>query len=356
MNIKIAENIRALRKEHKMTQEQLAETFGVTIGAVSKWESGASIPDISIIVEMADYFETSVDVLLGYDWRRGNLGRSIDSIRSLRNQKRFSEAIAVADKSLQKYPNSFELTHACATLYNLAGIEIGTKKYHQKALALWERSLELINQNTDDGISERTIKEAMANAYICLKKPDKALEILKVDNAGGINNCMIGMILALEKKEPDEALPYLSDALVEHVMRTMHLAAAYANCYGQKDDPDAAAVLEWAFGVVDGLRIPGRISNLDKDCVMLLASLAAVVAEAGDFALAEAYLVRARDAAKLFDASQDNSFANMKFQHSTTPMVAFDDFGSSAMGGIESLLKKQDDNSEKLLEIWERVK
>lgn len=41
MKINISENIRRLRKEWRLTQEQLAEAFGVTVGAVSKWESGA---------------------------------------------------------------------------------------------------------------------------------------------------------------------------------------------------------------------------------------------------------------------------------------------------------------------------
>ncbi len=42
MVIKIGENIRKYRKELSLTQEQLAEAVGVTIGAVSKWESGVS--------------------------------------------------------------------------------------------------------------------------------------------------------------------------------------------------------------------------------------------------------------------------------------------------------------------------
>lgn len=43
MEGKLAENIRALRKEKMMTQEQLAECLDVTVGAVSKWESGVSL-------------------------------------------------------------------------------------------------------------------------------------------------------------------------------------------------------------------------------------------------------------------------------------------------------------------------
>ena len=67
MEIKLAENIRRFRKERSLTQEQLSEVLGVTAGAVYKWEAGLSIPDIELIVEMADFFDTSVDVQLGYE-------------------------------------------------------------------------------------------------------------------------------------------------------------------------------------------------------------------------------------------------------------------------------------------------
>ena len=48
-----------------MTQEQLAEAMGVSASAVYKWESNQSTPEIHLILEMADLFHTSTDVLLG---------------------------------------------------------------------------------------------------------------------------------------------------------------------------------------------------------------------------------------------------------------------------------------------------
>ena len=66
MEMKLAENIRLFRKQRSLTQEQLSEVLGVTVGAVHKWEAGLSIPDLRLIMEMADFFDTSVDVLLGY--------------------------------------------------------------------------------------------------------------------------------------------------------------------------------------------------------------------------------------------------------------------------------------------------
>nr|MCR4556847.1 helix-turn-helix domain-containing protein [Saccharofermentans sp.] len=54
MQIKLSENIRSLRKEHKLTQEQLADALGVTVGAVYKWETGLSMPEIRLLMELAD--------------------------------------------------------------------------------------------------------------------------------------------------------------------------------------------------------------------------------------------------------------------------------------------------------------
>ena len=51
MDLKLAENIRTLRKDRKLTQEQLAEVLGVTTGAVYKWESGLSIPELPMLME-----------------------------------------------------------------------------------------------------------------------------------------------------------------------------------------------------------------------------------------------------------------------------------------------------------------
>lgn len=59
MKSRLAENIKTFRKERKMTQEQLAEAMGVTVGAVYKWESQQSNPDLNLIIELADLFEVS---------------------------------------------------------------------------------------------------------------------------------------------------------------------------------------------------------------------------------------------------------------------------------------------------------
>ncbi len=53
------------RKKKGLTQEQLAETMGISAVAISKWERGVCLPELSMVCQMADYFQISVDELLG---------------------------------------------------------------------------------------------------------------------------------------------------------------------------------------------------------------------------------------------------------------------------------------------------
>lgn len=55
--IKIGIFLKELRKEKKLTQEQLAEKLNVSGRTVSRWETGSNMPDIGMLVEMADFFD-----------------------------------------------------------------------------------------------------------------------------------------------------------------------------------------------------------------------------------------------------------------------------------------------------------
>ncbi len=87
MKIKLAENIRQFRKDRALTQEQLAEVLGVTTGAVYKWEAQLSNPELNLIMEMADFFDTSVDVLLGYEMKDNRLSACIERLKTYRHNK-----------------------------------------------------------------------------------------------------------------------------------------------------------------------------------------------------------------------------------------------------------------------------
>jgi len=66
-NEKVGAYIMILRKARKYTQQKLADKLGVSHQAVSNWERGESMPDISILPKLAELLGTSVDNILSAD-------------------------------------------------------------------------------------------------------------------------------------------------------------------------------------------------------------------------------------------------------------------------------------------------
>ena len=60
----LAENLKALRKAKGLSQEELADRVGVSRQAVSKWESGQSMPDLDKVILLSEYFSVTTDYLL----------------------------------------------------------------------------------------------------------------------------------------------------------------------------------------------------------------------------------------------------------------------------------------------------
>ncbi|AEE97710.1 helix-turn-helix domain-containing protein [Mahella australiensis] len=63
--VTLGQRIKQLRKEHNMTQEEFGKLFGIVKSTVSLYEHDKSIPDDSIKKMIADYFNVSIDYLMG---------------------------------------------------------------------------------------------------------------------------------------------------------------------------------------------------------------------------------------------------------------------------------------------------
>ena len=100
MTTNLAENIRKIRKGKGLTQEQLAEALGVTTGAVYKWEAEKSLPEIGMLIEIADFFDMSVDRLLGYEVRINDKENMLKRINQLVYQRNLREVEKEAEKVL----------------------------------------------------------------------------------------------------------------------------------------------------------------------------------------------------------------------------------------------------------------
>ncbi len=66
MNIQMGETIKRLRNQKNITQEELAVAMNVSAAAVSKWETGITLPDISLLPQLAYFLKVSIDELMNY--------------------------------------------------------------------------------------------------------------------------------------------------------------------------------------------------------------------------------------------------------------------------------------------------
>ena len=71
--IKIGTLLKELRKEHNLTQEQIADKFGVSQRSVSRWENGNTMPDISILIELADFYDVDLREILKGERKAENM-------------------------------------------------------------------------------------------------------------------------------------------------------------------------------------------------------------------------------------------------------------------------------------------
>ena len=70
---KIGSFLKELRKEKTLTQEQLAEEFNVVSRTVSRWENGNNMPDLSILVELADFYDVDIRELIDGERKSENM-------------------------------------------------------------------------------------------------------------------------------------------------------------------------------------------------------------------------------------------------------------------------------------------
>ena len=125
MNINIGENIKRLRRERELTQEQLAEALNVSTTAVSKWERSETYPDITLLFPLAHYFGVSLDELMGYDRERVEQDisdavkkyRELYSMRDIEEKRR--EAREFIIETYRKYPNDYRVMSSY--MWNVGG-------------------------------------------------------------------------------------------------------------------------------------------------------------------------------------------------------------------------------------------
>lgn len=354
MELHIGKNIKHLRKERSMTQEQLSEALGVTVGAVYKWENSLSMPEINMLVELADFFEVSVDYLLGYTMEKGGPDAALKRIENYLSVRKLEDAMREGEKALQKYPNNFDVVCSAAQAYFLMARD--SEKAALRCIELVERACMLFDQNTDESITLNYLHSCIATCYIGLKQYDKCIEMLKKLNADGSQNDMIGLVLAEFCNKPEEALMYLSAGIYGNIVPLIRSVIGFSKAYTLLGELDKAQeIVNWGLNILMGLRDSAVNSYMDKLEVVLITILGDVHCRMGDSAAAYTHLRNARNKACKFDDAPDyRTAAGLKFYYLDQESLSLDDLGDTAMLAIEAYIER--DACEDIKAIWKEIK
>lgn len=148
--LKIGEKIKELRKAQDVTQEKLADYLNISYQAVSKWENGLALPDITLLPKLANFFGVSTDELLDLKASENEieLRRYEKEYHELGRKGKILEKIELSRKVLDLYPRNYQWMLNLAYGLISYGATSEQRKYREEhkfveeAISLCERILE----------------------------------------------------------------------------------------------------------------------------------------------------------------------------------------------------------------------
>lgn len=174
--LKIGEKIKELRKTQDVTQEKLADYLNISYQAVSKWENGLAMPDITLIPALTCFFGVSADYLLGIDTEQSDkvIENVLGKVSRLKHIAKAKEGIALIEKTLRSYPNNHKMLAEWVEL-KVHTFETNCEKKE------WLKQIEdkaniVLNDSNDDFIRYKA-KLALTLAYSFCEERVKVKEL-----------------------------------------------------------------------------------------------------------------------------------------------------------------------------------
>lgn len=219
MKLLIGENIKKMRFERNLTQEEIATQLGVSFQAVSKWERGEGYPDITMLPVIANYFKVSVDELLGVG--ETDMLEEYNKINELwkKNNKNglHRENAELMRNALKNFPNdALLLVQLSTSIEKLDGTKEEKLMNLKESIAIQEQ---IIKYTEDSEVRGATLYN-ICFAYNRLGEYQKALEqAKKLPNLYKARENALVYLLEGEKKRAvaREALTPLAWAVVHHM-------------------------------------------------------------------------------------------------------------------------------------------
>mgnify|MGYP000100927112 CR=1 FL=1 len=219
--INIAQTIIDKRKEKGITQEDLAEYIGVSKASVSKWETGQSYPDITLLPQLAAFFNISIDELMNYSPQLTDpdIKKLYHRLAKDFSEKPFEEVYEEWEAVIKKYYSCFSLLLQMCTLmvnhYMLAEGKARQKELLEKIIELCLR----IKQENDDTSMATQANQIHGICLLMLNRPAETVDLLEADDCyltSSHSGLLANAYLALGRK--DKAEEVLQGDIYSHLM------------------------------------------------------------------------------------------------------------------------------------------
>ncbi len=178
----IGQRIKELRKKNDLTQEALADFLGITYKAVSKWECGITVPDISLIIPLTRILHVTADELLAgkteeADAHRVELDERCDNYWKYDREEMYQ----MAEQAVREYPGDYKYLAWLAGMEYFMAYKDQCKEDPAKPYSpeMIERSIKHSNMVIEGCTDSRLREKAIWNAMICCQYSDRYDEALK---------------------------------------------------------------------------------------------------------------------------------------------------------------------------------
>jgi transcriptional regulator with XRE-family HTH domain len=189
MELAIGKVICDLRKKSGITQEQIADAVGVSVPAVSKWETGNSYPDITLLIPIARYLGVTVDKLLHYECEISN-EKVLEIVKKCTQRfeaEGFDAGLELCNDYLKNYPNNLYLKFRISGLLPwFAAKKCTSEETVQNARKQAVSLLKEACESKEEKISNAS-SYMLACTYIQMNKSKEAQNILETMPKSGLD-------------------------------------------------------------------------------------------------------------------------------------------------------------------------
>ena len=178
--MKIHQIIREKRKALSLTQEQIANSLGVSTPAVNKWEKGITYPDITLLPPLARLLKTDLNTLLSFqdDLSDAEIVSFVNEVDRTVREKDYDTAFKLGMDKIQEYPACEGLTYSVILYLNGALLLYGVpepERYEETFMKFYER----LSTSETTEIRE-TVISMLISYHRKIKNYSKAEELINI--------------------------------------------------------------------------------------------------------------------------------------------------------------------------------